>query len=104
MQSFSCDKPTYDLDELKRLIEKDETVQITRSSVRDADDIGYSKTEIVNAVLSLEDDEFYKTMKAEKIHGLWQDVYKPTREGIVLYIKLQKSSDGMGVVISFKKA
>ena len=33
---------------------------------------------------------------------LWQDVYKPTINGIECYIKLQKNHDGQGVVINFK--
>lgn len=96
--------PHYNLDELKRLIGNAETVHITSSSIRGAMEIDYSKTEIVDAVLSLEQKEFCKTMEAKKIQGLWQDVYQPTRKGIKLYIKLQKSTDGNGVVISFKKA
>ncbi|MBI5234995.1 MAG: type II toxin-antitoxin system MqsR family toxin [Deltaproteobacteria bacterium] len=96
--------PRYNLGELKRLIENAKTRHITRSSVLDAGKIGYSDTEIINEVLSLKQNEFYKSMKAELKPGLWQDVYKPTRNGLKLYIKLQKSFDGKGVIISFKKA
>ncbi len=34
--------------------------------------------------------------------GLMQDVYKPTYEGLRLYVKLQLGKFGKAVVISFK--
>jgi hypothetical protein len=42
-------------------------------------------------------------MPARKVPGLWQDVYKTEDEEFHLYIKLQKSFDGRGVLIQFKK-
>ncbi|OGQ60559.1 MAG: hypothetical protein A3J24_08685 [Deltaproteobacteria bacterium RIFCSPLOWO2_02_FULL_53_8] len=103
MRRESSEKPTYDLDELKTLIENIDSRYITDHSINDAMEIGYSKEEIIITVMSLKHNEFYKTMPAKKIQGLWQDVYKPTRTGIKLYIKLQKSYDGKCVVISFEK-
>ncbi|MBI5588367.1 MAG: type II toxin-antitoxin system MqsR family toxin [Deltaproteobacteria bacterium] len=98
--------PTYNLDELKRLLQDENTRYITDKSLTDATAINFSITEIIDTVLSLSGSEFYKTMPAENSNftGLWQDVYKPIRKGLKLYIKLQKSLKGDGVVISFKKA
>ncbi len=61
------------------------------------------KEEIVARVLQLRPDEIYKTMTADLKPGLWQDVYKTQEACIPLYIKLQKSYDGKGVVIQLKR-
>lgn len=37
-------------------------------------------------------------------YKIWQDVYKPRHGDLYLYIKLQKSTDGKGVVIQLKQS
>ncbi|MQA91340.1 MAG: hypothetical protein GEU90_14110 [Gemmatimonas sp.] len=54
-------------------------------------------------VLRLRRVEFYKSMPAKRIPGLWQDVYRPQRAGVSLYVKLQISRAEFVVVISFKE-
>ncbi|MFZ3073407.1 MAG: type II toxin-antitoxin system MqsR family toxin [Thermodesulfobacteriota bacterium] len=97
-------KPYYDLGELKKLIGDEDTRIITQASLKDAATINFSLTEIIDTVQSLGSSDFYKTMPAEKRENSNQDVYKPIKKGIKLYVKLQKSSDDKCVVISFKKA
>lgn len=97
-------KPHYDLNELKELIEDENTRYITHDSHHGANEVGFSLTELIEMVLSLEESDFHKTMSAEKWDNVWQDVYKPCKKGIKLYVKLQKSFNGKCVVISFKRA
>ena len=96
-------KPHYSLKELKKLIADEKTAEITRTSIRNANELGISYTEIIDIVLSLTSDDFYKSMTAYENNKIWQDVYKPHHENLRLYIKLQIKLDGKGVVIQFKK-
>lgn len=97
--------PTYKLDDIKRLLEDPNSRIITEESHDTAILIGYhSEEEMVGAVLLLDDSDFYKTMPSNKKPGLFHDVYK-TKDpsGRKLYIKLQISVTGCGVIISFKR-
>lgn len=96
--------PTYDLDEIKDLLKSEETRIITRRDRREAVRLGYADDDaMVDRVLMLQANEFYKTMEAETMPGLWQDVYRSDDLTVTLYIKLQISFDGKGVIISFKE-
>jgi hypothetical protein len=78
---------------------------VRRRDRAEAARLGYpSDDDMVARVLLVKKPEFHKTMEAEACPGLWQDVYKTLEpSGIRLYIKLQKSEDGAGVLISFKE-
>lgn len=97
--------PTYDLDELKRLLADSATRIICQRDRAEAASLGYADDDdMVERVNQLRPDELFKSMPAAKRPGLWQDVYKTDEgNGDKLYIKLQKSNDGKGVIISFKK-
>ena len=43
--------------------------------------MGMDTTAIETCVLGLTGDDFFKTMPAEKIAGLFQDVYRPQFQG-----------------------
>lgn len=95
---------TCDLAELQDLLRDSRRAHITRSAFNGAVSVGYASWgEIIARVLRLKKDEIYKTMRARNIPGLWQDVYRTEDAGFSLYIKLQKSRDGEGVIISFKR-
>ena len=96
--------PHYALNELKELIRDEDARYIPDSTLEEATEIDFSLTEIIDTVQSLESSDFYKTMPAKKFQNSWQDVYKPIRKGMKLYVKLNKSFNGKCVVISFKKA
>ncbi|MBN2436275.1 MAG: type II toxin-antitoxin system MqsR family toxin [Spirochaetes bacterium] len=101
MEHFS--KSHYDLDELKALIEKPETRVITKKARVNAATLGFAtKEDIVEQVLKIKRTDIYKTMTVDDDYTLWQDVYRPTINNVVCYIKLQKSHSGNGVVIQFK--
>lgn len=96
-------KPHYDLDELKELVKNDKTRHITYLSIQNAHKIGFSETEIVETILLLDIGAFYKSMTSYGSHTLWQDVYKLSKKGLNLYVKVQKSKDGKCVIIDFKQ-
>lgn len=96
-------KPAYDLHELQRLIGQGPiSSSITRTAKRGAAALGLGDEDIVDAVLELTSMHFYKSMEAEQQPGLWQDVYHLDYLGVQLYIKLQISADGRGVVVQYK--
>jgi hypothetical protein len=97
-------EPTYDLHELQRLIGQGRVSSaITEAAQEGAGAIGLGVVDIVEAVLALTPDHFYKSMEAERFPGLWQDVYHLEFRGVWLYIKLQRSLTGLAVVVQCKR-
>ncbi len=96
-------KPHYVLEELKKLVRSDATRILTRSTVKNGHALGFSETEIVEVILSLDNAVFFKSMTSDINNKLWQDVYKPSAKGVSLYVKIQKDFGGVCVVISFKQ-
>jgi len=98
------DRPTYDLQEVQRLVGQGELSRvISDAAVAGAHELGFDREEIVEAVLSLNPSDFYKSMESDRFPGLWQDVYHLCFRGVYLYIKLQLDADGFAVVIQFKR-
>jgi motility quorum-sensing regulator/GCU-specific mRNA interferase toxin len=96
-------KPHYNLDTIKMLLLHDATRIITRSGRQGAAALGYFDDEsIVGRVMRLEPRECYKSMTTHASSKVWQDVYRTQDGQVGIYIKLQKSMDGKGVIISFK--
>ncbi len=96
-------KPHYVLEELKKLVRSDATRILTRPTIKSGHALGFSETEIVEVILSLNNAVFFKSMTCEFNNKLWQDVYKPSAKRVSLYVKIQKDLGGVCVVISFKK-
>jgi hypothetical protein len=65
--------------------------------------VSLDRNGIIAVVLSLEPQDFYKTMESEQRPGLWQDVYHKRYGVNDLYIKLQIDADGRAVIIQFKR-
>jgi hypothetical protein len=76
---------------------------VTLSARQDALAFGFDSEDIRDCVLALNETHFYKYMPAEKVPGLWQDVYKVTYEGIRVYLKLQINFANNAIIISFKE-
>ncbi len=94
-------KPTYSLSEIKNLIKKN-YFRISETALKNAgQDFGISRSDIALEILDLVEDNFYKSMPAEKAPGLFQDVYIKNVKGIKAYIKIQIND--FAVIISFKK-
>lgn len=97
--------PTYDLEELKELLSNSDTVHITRRARVDAVGLGYPDEEsVIDRVIRLKRSEFHESVESkEHFTKEWQDVYKTSDGTTRLYIKLKKSFNGQGVVVSFHK-
>lgn len=98
--------PTYDLDTVRRLVHG-RRYRITGTARDDVLELGLDETDVVECILALSPGDFYKTMPAEKVPGLWQDVYRPVYCSRPLYVKVQMTTVGHDgervVVISFKR-
>jgi motility quorum-sensing regulator / GCU-specific mRNA interferase toxin len=97
-------EPTYDLHELQRLIGQGAiSSSVTRVAEEGAVGFGWSRDDIVEAVLALTAQDFYKSMESERMPGSWQDVYHLEFRGVSLYIKLQLGVGGRAFVVQFKR-
>jgi hypothetical protein len=97
-------KPTYDLKYVQALVARGTPWRFITVAARSNGALRwFDEQEIVDAVLELRADEFYKSMEAERRPGLWQDVYHTVRRGIRLYVKLQVGFDGRAVIVQFKE-
>lgn len=93
-------KPTYDLAEIQALIARG-LYRITAYAMDGAFELGFDDQDICDCVARLDASHFYKTMAAEKMPGLMQDVYRVTYQQQPVYVKLQITD--RAVVISFKR-
>jgi hypothetical protein len=97
-------RPTYDLERIQRLVGQGGiSCVITAAAYEGAAEWRWGREDVVEAVLSLERQNFYKTMEAEKRPGWWQDVYHLRFRGEDLYIKLQIDPGGFAIVVQFKR-
>lgn len=93
-------KPTYSLVLIKGLM-NDGSWSPTESAVDTALEMGFDAGDVFDCIVHyLEETHFYKTMPAEKIPGLMQDVYHITYQEQRVYVKLQVNVQA--VVVSFK--
>ncbi|MGB0033531.1 MAG: type II toxin-antitoxin system MqsR family toxin [Candidatus Sulfotelmatobacter sp.] len=93
---------TYPLEQIKELFQQ-RNFRITETALQGAAMMNLLDEDIIDCVTTcLGDSHFYKTMAAERVPGLMQDVYKIRYEGERVYLKLQISKSGHAVVIAFK--
>lgn len=96
-------EPSYSLHQIRELFQQGR-FRIARTAFETALLISLVDEDIVDCITChLNESHFYKTMPAEKVPGLMQDVYKIRYEGWRIYLKLQIDRDGRAVVISFKE-
>ena len=94
--------PYYNLADIKMLV-REGHYHVTLSARQDALYMGFDSEGVRVCVLALNETHFYKSMPAEKVPGLWQDVYKIAYTGIRVYLKLQINFANSAVIISFKE-
>ena len=95
-------QPSYPLVQIRQLFQE-RKFRITETALQGAALMNFLDEEIIECVTTcLGDSHFYKTMPAERVPGLMQDVYKIRYEGERIYLKLQVSKSGHAVVIAFK--
>ena len=94
---------TYSLNEIQLRL-RDGRFTITVSGMQGALQMGLDDEDIVECICEeLRDSHFYKTMPAEKLPGMWQDVYRIRFRGQRVYLKVQINARGKAVIISFKE-
>lgn len=91
---------TYNLATIQKMLQNRE-YYITNTALNDAHNVGFDEKDIIQCVLKITMNCFYKTMSSTVNPALFQDVYRCVCQGILLYIKLQ--INGSAVVISFKE-
>lgn len=94
--------PAYDLAEVQRRV-RSGYFRVTASARASILELNLEHSAASDCVLALTAADFYKSMEAEAVPGLWQDVYRPVFDGLALYVKLQISFAGFVIVISFKE-
>ena len=74
------------------------------AALQSANAMGFDDADICDCVLVwLSVSHFYKSMPAERMPGLWQDVYRLAYQDTRVYLKLQIGFAGQSVIISFKE-
>lgn len=77
-------------------------LRITASGLQGARAMGFSSQDIIDAIHSLQRNDFVKSMTTYHDHHVWQDVYNVSFKGYLIYIKFQVDEQGH-FVISFKE-
>jgi len=96
--------PTYDLEAVQRLVGQGPiSCRVSQVALTHARALGHGHADVINAVLSLEASDFYKSMPSKLNPGMWQDVYHLSYAGRVLYVKVQIDGRGDAVIIQFKE-
>lgn len=105
-------RASYSLENIKLLLQNPRTRFITKRARKEAFECGYvTDEEMIEEVETLKWSDFVESTPSDLVPRAWQDVYKVDRNHPLqpdrtqkLYIKLQESPVGTGVVISFHLA
>ncbi len=76
-------------------------VRITLSALSGGAALGFDANGIVDVVMALTPDDFYKSMTTHTDHRIWQDVYRPYTSAGEVYLKLTVIDEV--IVVSFKE-
>lgn len=94
---------SYPLPGFQELVRSEKYI-ITVSAFQTAALMGFVGDDIIDCIVNhLSPTHFYKTMLAESVSRLMQDVYKITYESKRVYLKLQVNKAGIAVIVSFKE-
>ena len=63
--------------------------------------LGFEPAEILDVVMALTLNDFYKSMTTHSDRKVWQDVYRPTTKAGKVYLKLMVVDDVL--IVSFKE-
>ena len=92
--------PHYNLSIITELIEAGK-VRSTVSALSGGAALGFDFAGMVEVVLALTADDFYKSMTTYTDNKIWQDVYRPNTSAGDVYLKLTVVEDVL--IISFKE-
>ena len=92
--------PHYNLSIITELIEAGK-VRSTVSALSGGAALGFDFAGMVEVVLALTADDFYKSMTTYTDNKIWQDVYRPNTSAGDVYLKLTVVEDVL--IVSFKE-
>ncbi len=90
----------YSLQSIKDLISQNQYF-ITRTARVDYTNLGLDDEDVIEIIMSLVNQDLYKSMTSYSDNKIWQDVYYKNIDDLKLYIKLQITEKA--IVISFKE-
>lgn len=94
--------PTYDLASIKAEFKSVNSLRMTGSARQGAVALGFSDQDVVDAIQAINPEDFYKSMPPKHPQfSAMQDVYRPSFNGVELYVKFQILASGQ-LVLSFK--
>jgi motility quorum-sensing regulator/GCU-specific mRNA interferase toxin len=96
-------KPAYDLARVVEVLGDPARLAVTKRALRDAQGLGFGRSEIAGVIRGLDRTMFYKSMTSYADHRVWQDVYHVPVEDIVLYVKVQGDVVTDFLLLSFKE-
>lgn len=96
-------RPTYDLEAIKLAIGSLETLAVTTTALRQATELGFDRSGIVETIVGIERRMFFKSMTTFADPRVWQDVYHVPARGLMLYLKFQADVITEFRVMSFKE-
>ncbi len=97
-------KPHYPLAAIKTAFASPASLNRTFSALEGADTLGMDDTDVIAVVQDLTNADFYKSMTSYAEATIWQDVYKPSKDGKRLYVKFTQNAQRDLLLISFKEA
>jgi motility quorum-sensing regulator/GCU-specific mRNA interferase toxin len=92
--------PHCKLSVIKTMIQSGK-VRITLSALAGGAALGFDADGIIDVVMALTPNDFYKSMTTHSDHRIWQDVYRPATSAGDAYLKLTVLDEVL--VVSFKE-
>ena len=96
-------RPHYPLPLVQQLAANMARIRFTRVAVEGAAELGLDTAGMREVLLALRPLDFFKSMNAYADATIWQDVYRPMRNGVPLYVKLTVYAAENLLVVSFKR-
>lgn len=97
MEKFT---PHCKLSLIKNLI-KAKKVRTTFSALAGGEALGFTFNEMVDVIVALTAQDFYKSMTTHADRKVWQDVYRPITRAGEVHLKLTVIDDVL--IVSFKE-
>jgi motility quorum-sensing regulator/GCU-specific mRNA interferase toxin len=85
---------------VKSLVEAGK-VRTTHAARAGANELGFALSDVLDVVMALTPEDFYKSMTTHADHTVWQDVYRPSTQAGDVYLKLTVIGDVL--IVSFKE-
>ena len=97
--------PHHDLTGVQAKFADPDTLEITGTATRNAQDLGYSLEDVVDVVQALERGDFVKSETAHSPPNsrVWHDTYHIPWDGLFLYLKFAGATLIDVVLTSFKE-